>query len=355
MSGGAATAAGAATYNPNSAANLAGQAADIFGIQQGLAQGGLVGNSRAFLNAGQLANSRGAFGGAPNTTVGGALGAGAGVLGMYSGLKAGGVLGYGGAAVGGLQTAAGVESMLGNAGAAGALGAAAGYVAAPLSLYSAIKGWQSGDTAGDTIRGAEAGASIGSVIPGVGTVIGAVVGGAVGALSSAFGGGKTSAEATMDRSIDSQLSKANDTQRASVLASMTPAQSFQQINGYMNAHDNSPGHSEPIQQVFGKNGVGNMFQQMMPAINQAVTKNPKLASLSPSQMYSQVVVPWLKSKGATISASARDVKGNPEGQNLIDSITNVIGDWQTGKINSKTALGVAGQSMNIPIYVGYGG
>jgi hypothetical protein len=312
----------------------------------------VLGDTRAALNAGQLANSRGALGGTPNTTLGGALGAGAGLLGMYSGIKQGGVVGYGGAAVGGLQAAAGVESVMGNLGAAGTLGAAAGYVAAPLALYSAIKGWQSGDTAGDTIRGAEAGAAVGSIIPGIGTVIGGVIGGAVGALSSAFGGGKTSQEATNAQSIDKTLAGASTSQRAAAIATMPPAQAFQMVQGYMNAHDNAPGHSEQIEQVFGKNGVGNMFQQMMPAVNAAVAKNPALKSLNATQMYNQVVAPWLKSKGATISASTKDVKGNPEGQNLIDAVTGMLGGWMNGSVNSKSSLGIAGQAMNIPIYGG---
>jgi hypothetical protein len=120
----------------------------------------------------------------------------------------------------------------------------------------------------------------------------------------------------------------------------------------MNAHNNSPGHSEQIEQVFGKNGVSNMFQQMMPAVNAAIAKNPSLKGLSPSQLYSKVVAPWLKSKGATISASSKDVKGNPEGQNLIDAVTGVLGAWQNHSINSKTPMGIAGQSLNIPVYGG---
>jgi hypothetical protein len=287
-----------------------------------------------------------------NATIGGALGTAGGFLSMYNGIEQGGVMGYGSAAVGGLRAASGIAGLMGNAGMAGTLGAAAGYVAAPLALYSAIKNWQSGDTAGDTIRGAEAGAAIGSVVPVLGTAVGAVIGAAVGALSSAFGGGKTSQEATEARNVNQQLGNATDQQRAQALSTMTPAQAFQNINGSMNAHDSSAGHSEPIQQVFGKNGVGNMFQQMMPAINAAVSKNPSYKNLSPADMYSKVVAPWLKSKGASIDPNSKDVKGNDEGKNVIDSITNVIGDWMTGSVNSKTALGVAGQSMNIPIYGG---
>jgi hypothetical protein len=268
------------------------------------------------------------------------------------GIQKGGVTGYGGAVVGGLRAASGIESLIGNAGMAGTLGMAAGYVAAPLALYSAIKNWQSGKTGADAIQGMEAGAAIGSVIPGIGTVIGGVIGGAVGAISSAFGGGSSSTEALGDRSLDKVLAGANNQQRAAAIATMPAPKAFQMVQGYMNAHDSSPGHSEAIQQVFGKNGVNNMFQQMMPAINQAIAKNPSLKNLSASDMYSKVVAPWLKSKGATISASTKDVKGNPEGQNLIDAMTGIIGGWMNGSVNSRSSLGIAGQSMNIPIYGG---
>jgi hypothetical protein len=270
---------------------------------------------------------------------------------MWQGLQKGGVLGYGSAVVGGLRAGAGIESLAGNSSAAGTLGGAAGYIAAPLALYSAIKNWQSGSTGSDALQGAEAGAAIGSIIPGIGNLLGGAIGGVVGAVSSAFGGGKTSQEATQDRNIDQQLASATNQQRAAAIASMSPSHAFQMINGYMNAHDNTPGHSEQIQQVFGKNGVGNMMGQMLPAINSAIAKNPALGRLGPQDLYNQVVAPWLKSKGATIDPKAVDVRNNPEGQNLIDAITGFISAWQIGAVNSSTPIGVAGQKMtNMPVY-----
>lgn len=116
------------------------------------------------------------------------VGTGSSILGLYSGLKQGGVVGDTTAAVSAarLASSAGIVS--------GSVGAAAGYVAAPLAVYSAIQGYQSGDTKGDTIRGAEAGAAVGSAIfPGIGTAIGAAAGAVVGAISSWFGPGKPSA------------------------------------------------------------------------------------------------------------------------------------------------------------------
>jgi hypothetical protein len=63
-----------------------------------------------------------------------------------------------------------------------------------------------------------------------------------------------------------------------------------------------------------------------------------------------VVAPWLKSKGATIDPATKDVKGNPEGQNLIDAITGFVGAWQAGAVNSSSLLGNGGEKMTMPIY-----
>ncbi len=322
--------------------NTAATAGTLYSIAQGLRTGGVRGDLQAGLGVGQL-GVRGNMFGSATPGVGYGLGAAGGVLGLYNGIKEGGVQGYGGAVVGGLRAASGVEGLLGNAGAAGTLGTAAGLVAAPLTLYSAIKGWRSGDTAGDTLRGAEAGFAVGGPI-------GAGVGALVGAASSALGGGKTSQEQTMDRSIDAQLQGANPQQRAQVIASMSPSQSVQMINGYMNAANNSAGHSEAIEQIFGKNGVNNMLGEMMPTINAAIAKNPALKNASAADLYSQVVAPWLKSKGATINPNQRDVKGNPEGQNLIDALTQTINLWQNGQFTSSSQVGNGGETVNIPAY-----
>jgi hypothetical protein len=312
-----------------------------------------LGNIQRGIGMASLANSAASRLGGGSSMLGAGLGAAGGFLSMYSGIKQGGVMGYGSAIAGGLRGASGIASLMGNGGLAGSLGAAAGYVAAPLAVYSAIKNWKSGSTGSDALQGAEAGAAVGSmIVPGIGTVVGAVIGGAVGAISSAFGGGKTSGEQTADRSMDAALNTANDQQRMQAIMGQSPAQNIQAINGFMNAHDTSAGHSETIQNVFGKNGVSNMFQQMMPQINSAIAKNPALGKLSPSQLYSQVVTPWLNSKGASIGTGSKDVKGNKEGGNLQDSIIASIGQWQSGSFTSKTPVGAKGQTINIPLYGG---
>lgn len=325
---------------PGAPGSLSGLTTDMINAQNARAmasRGGnnaLIGNIGMGLSAASMANRFGA--GIPG------VGVASDVMGIYSGIKRGGVMGYGGAAMDAAQLAnmagAGIP-YLGPAGAA-------------LSTYNAVKSWQSGKTGADALAGAEAGASWGSLVGPVGTVVGAVIGGAVGALSSAFGGGTTSQEGMMSRGLDAQTASMNNQQRMQIAMSMRPDQSIQTIQGYMNAHDNSAGHSEQIEQVFGKNGVSNMVGQMLPAINKALAKDPSLRNLSPQDLYTKVAAPWLKSKGATINPNTRDVKGNPEGQNLIDAVTGFIGAWQGGMVNSKTSLGVGGQTINIPTYGG---
>jgi hypothetical protein len=83
------------------------------GIYNALASGTPVGDARAAVGAGQLANKLGAFGSdssAASSTLGGAGGA----LGLYSGLQQGGVGGDTQAALGAAQTAAPIASFAGS-------------------------------------------------------------------------------------------------------------------------------------------------------------------------------------------------------------------------------------------------
>lgn len=328
----------------------AATAGTLFNIANGLQRGGVSGNASAALGAASLANKGGFLGQGPAAGYG--IGAAGGALSLYNGLQQGGVAGYGNAAIGGLRAGSGIAGLSGNSALAGQLGNIAGYAAVPLSLYNFAKNWQSGATGSDALQGAETGATIGSVVPGIGTLVGGLLGGAVGALSSAFGGGKTSAEAGMQRSVDATLNNTNAGTRAASIATMNPAQAFQYINGTMNAHNNSPGHSEGIEQVFGKNGINNLVGGMMPQINMALASGQISRSATPAQIYSQVVAPWLQSKGASINPNTVDVHGNNEGQNIIDSLQNLIGAWQQGSFTNKSKVGVAGQTVNIPAFGG---
>jgi hypothetical protein len=247
--------------------------------------------------------------------------------------------------VGALRAGSGIASLAGNAGLAGTLGSAAGYLAAPLSLYNFAKTWQSGNTGADALGGAEAGASIGSIIPGIGTVIGGLIGGAVGALSSAFGGGKADPESVSANNLDAVV-KSSGASTAQVAATMqNPSTAYQYLAGIMDAKNNTTGHSQPIEQVFGREGEQNMMDQMTKQINSAISSGQISKTATPQQIYDQVVAPWLTSKGAAINPNSVDSSGNNEGNQLIQSIVGLIGSWQNGSLTSSTKVGVSGQPI----------
>ena len=331
---------------------------DIEGIWGGVQQGGAKGIEMAATSAAKLGTQAKLLSPSAGTLAGEASYAGN----IVADLQRGGVSGDVGAAA----NAAALYGLAGTKGIPGVMAAGqlpgastATAIAAPLasalSIYNFARNWASGATGADAIQGAQMGATIGTeFLPGLGTLLGALAGGAFGAVTSAFGGGETSQEALMSRSIDQQLQGATPAQRAQALSTLSPAQSVQTIQGFMNAHDNSPVHSEAIEQVFGKNGVNNMLGQMMPAINQAIASGKVAANATPQQIYSQVVAPWLQSKGASVNPNQKDVHGNPEGQNLIDAITNTIGQWQSGQLTSQSNVGVGGQTLNIPAFAAGG-
>jgi hypothetical protein len=337
------------TYNPSNAA-------DIYAMQQG-AGSGVAGNISTAISAASLANKLGP----QNTGVGEALGALGGGLQAYQGLQQGGVLGYGGATVGALRASSGIAGLTGNAGLSSTLGAAAGYIAAPLALYSAVKNWQSGNTASDAIQGAEAGAAIGSIIPGVGTLIGGVVGGAVGAISSAFGGGKVDPETTSMTAYAQQYSSSCATKQQELTSSLNPAQGFQVLAGIFDAKNNSPGHSTPQEQIWGRAGEGAFTSAVFGNINSAIQKNPSLKDASPQTLYNQVVVPYLSSfkgsyGGGNTNADPNSTYtlscGTKFGGAMESAIVSLIGNWQSGNFTGSTPVGISGQTMgsSLPAY-----
>jgi hypothetical protein len=83
------------------------------GIYGGLASGTPVGDARAAVSAGQLANKLGAFG-SSSGAVGSGLGAASGALGLYGGIKEGGVAGDTQAALGAAQMAAPIATAVGS-------------------------------------------------------------------------------------------------------------------------------------------------------------------------------------------------------------------------------------------------
>lgn len=265
-------------------------AGGLFNIAQGLRSGTPTGVAQASIGAAGLANKGGAFGGA-GSNVGAGLGAAGGALGIYNGIQQGGVQGYGGAAIGAARVGQGAAALAGNSGLAGSLGAAAGYAAVPLSVYSAIANYQSGDTGGDALRGAEAGAAIGSVVPVIGTAVGAIVGGAVGAISSAFGNGKVDPENKNFESYTQSYNKAAPAQQASIAASLQNP--YLPLAGYFDLRSNQMKGSNPIYTTYGRQGeqkfTSDLISKVQGAQSQGIT--------DPSQIYNSVISPWISSMG----------------------------------------------------------
>lgn len=241
-------------------------------------------------------------------------------------------------------------------GALGTVGQLASVAGAVYSVYNLINNYQSGATGQDTINGAEAGAAvsgafaaygatIGSVVPVVGTIIGAVIGAAVGALSSAFGGGKADPE----QAIANNYTAAITSQGPSAASQATPQQNFEALAGYFDAKNNTSGHSEPVEQVFGRMQEGPFLSQLMQQVNTAITSGKLPPNASADQAYSQVILPYINSKGATIATAP-----GSEGVALTTAITNLIGQWMTGQLTGSTPIGISGQTMGstAPTYVG---
>ncbi len=274
-----------------------------------------------------------------NATISNELGVAGGVLGLANGLKQGGLQGDASAAIGGLKAGAGVANLAGDSALGAGLSTAAGYIAAPLSLYDFAKNYQSGATGSDALSGAEAGASIGSIVPGIGTVIGAAIGGVVGAASSAFGGGKNDPETLGTYQANAAGPNAEEGQSAEG--------SFQYLTGILDAKGGaSPAGS--LEGVFGREGETNVLNGMASQIDNAVNSGQISASTSPSQVFNTVIQPWLaqvapKGVGAG-SLTFTDAKGNNSGDNLQDALTNMIGDYMNGSLTSTTALDSGGQT-----------
>lgn len=253
----------------------------------------------------------------------------------------GGAAGAGAGASGG-SGAGGASGTLGDVGTAlGALGGA-------YSLYNEINNYQSGNTASDAESGAETGAAIGSIIPGIGTVIGGLIGGAAGALSSAFGGGEMDPESTTWNNVAGAYN-----QNPNILSGANPGQLYQNLAGVMDAHNNSPGHSQPIEQVFGREGEGNLMDQLTGYLNQQYQAGKIPTGDSITNQWSQIVAPWLASKNASI-ANQNTSSGQPEGPALTSDLQGLLQAWEQGLFNSSTPMGISGQTIQgLPAYLGY--
>jgi hypothetical protein len=342
----------AAVPPPSYLQDLAG----AYSVFAGFTKGGTAGDTSAALAATQLAAKNNLLGSSSSNigTAASDLGAG---IGLVEGIEQGGVEGYGTAAVSGLRLASSVGGATGllSSGVAADLSSAASDIAAPLALYNEISTWQSGATGSDALAGAESGAAVGSIVPGIGTAIGAVVGAAVGALSSLFGGGKTDPESLSLSNVTKQYTAAyneDPTGAQQALSQMSPAQSFQLLAGAFDAKNDTPGHSQPLEQALGRMGEGTFLTDMAGKINSAVSSGQIAANATPGQVYASVVQPWI-----TSITNGQGILGgqNGEGGVLTGAVQNLIGAYMGGQLTSSTPIGVSGQAATtLPAFAGAG-
>jgi len=279
-----------------------------------------VGQAGAALNATQLAAKGGLFG-SNNAAVGGAAGMGAGVLGLYSGLKQGGATGYAQAANSAYALANGGVGIPG--------------VGQVLSIYNAVKGYQSGDTGGDALRGAEAGASIGSmVLPGIGTVVGAVIGGAVGAISSAFGNGKVDPENANFNGFTEAYNKAKTPEQKAQVAAATP-DPYLPLAGLFDLRSNQIKGNIPIVAQYGRMGEQKFVTDMFSQINKGVSSGAIGKQSTTQEIMGKVVQPWIDSFG---KGQMKD--SNADAINAM--ISGIVDDYRTGQQGKLKPIG--GQS-----------
>lgn len=317
------------------ASNALGEAGNALGIYGGLSSGTPVGDIGAGANAAQLAARSGYLSPSTSSTLskyGGDLGA---LAGLYQGIQQGGVAGDSTAALNAARLGVDTGAL------PAALGPYLGYASIPLAAYNfAQYGTQSGKTGSDALTGAESGAEIGSAVaPGVGTLVGGLIGGAAGALASAFGPGAQDPENTQWNQFAAAYN-----QTPGMAQYLSPSQAYQNLAGVMDARNNSPGHSQPIEQVFGRMGEQNLMDQLTQYVNQAYGSKMITPGESIQQQWNSVINPWLQAKGAGI-ANNNTVKGVPEGNALTGDLQSLLNSWETGALTPQSQVGVAGQTI----------
>jgi hypothetical protein len=253
------------------------------------------------------------------------------VLGIYNGLRQGGVAGYGGAAINAGQLA-GIQGV--------------GALAAPLATYNFAKNWKSGATGADALSGLGTGAAWGTAIaPGIGTLIGAGIGLAAGAASSIFGPGKMDAE---NVGWD-QYAKAYQQGGAKGVSGASPSQNYQALAGIFD----SRGSSIPFYGKYGRMGEQQFTTDMASQINSAISSGKITKNASPDQIYSQVVQPWISSMSKSGWQNTNTAKGAPEKQAVGNLLTSMIGQWQSGQLTAGSKVGINGQTINgLPLFGG---
>lgn len=271
--GGGAAAGTPAAAKPGGFNSAGGEAASILGLaNKGI---GLTNN------IGKIAGSDSNVISRAQGSVGGTIGDAALGLGIYSGIRQGGVAGYAGAATSSVQLASNLGLV------SQGIGQAAGAIAAPLAVYNFGKNWKSGAGGADALSGASAGAAIGTAImPGIGTAIGAIGGALVGGISSLAGPGKKDPEtAQWDQYLPA--------------ATKNPDVSSQVQNPFllMAGLFDEKSSSLPMYQQYGRMGENKFTVDMTTQINQALANGTIQKTDNADTVYNKVVAPWVQNMG----------------------------------------------------------
>ena len=142
-----------------------------------------------------------------------------------------------------------------------------------------------------------------------------------------------------------------------IASSLTSAQNYQLLAGVFDAKDNAPGHSTALEQHYGRMGEGAFMNDVFTQVNNAIQSGKISASTSPAQIYSQVVAPYLNSKGMGIQTNGSQNFTTSSGTNfggaMQAAVQNLIGQWQSGKLTGKSSIGISGQTdPGMPAFAG---
>jgi hypothetical protein len=105
------------------------------------------------------------------------------------------------------------------------------------------------------------------------------------------------------------------------------------------------GSSIPFYNQYGRMGESAFFGAMTSQINSALASGALPSNATPQQIYSQVVQPWINGMSTGGWQNSSTIQGAPEKDAIGNLLTNLIGQWQSGQMNSQTPLGIAGQTV----------
>jgi hypothetical protein len=139
-----------------------------------------------------------------------------------------------------------------------------------------------------------------------------------------------------------QYAKAYQGAGSAGVAGASPAQNFQALTGIFD----SRGSSIPFYGKFGRMGENQFMTSMTGQINSALASGKLSKTASPQQIYSQVVEPWINGMSSNGWQNTNTAQGVPEKQAVGNLLTSLIGQWQTGQLNSTSKVGINGQSIS---------